>query len=508
MNYVKKNRVPLTSALLAVYLLFSAPMTSAAQPPEPGAWAVAGSSMQGMEDMPGMADEQPGAPEKLTPYQTGVQLYLKGSDGEAISQLEEALRLDASDEKAKRLLLKVMLRAINGNYERNNYAKAHLFIQAARKYFPDNPEVKLLYSAMSESNSAVKQKIPAARPENPPIRLKRTIEVRRSTLAPAPAPAPQKTVQAPAVSMQNPAARAPSGSWPGNAAYLAVTAAALFIFIYSRRKQEKDLLRRIESLQKALVDGEVRNAEIYKELERWKNLEEQNKELSELRKSREERMYLELEKLKAEEEAKIMAELALKRREAERAASPAPEAGKNPFSAPCSQGTGEVSALPAESLPAGGPKCVIPPPACPETGLRPKAGGGVAAGPQENNILKMLAGITPPEREAAWKRIAARAADLYETSPEETIKFLYNLAKDENPLNRASIAGALAVIGAPATLDILFELYNDASMEVRREAIKHLTGLQRNLTVPIDEAYREKIAGCLREEKEKGDWVF
>lgn len=526
MYYTIRNRIPRLPALLAAYLFFSAGMTPAARPLEPGAAAEAASMpvMEEMPEMPEMPGDQTGSPEKLTPYQTGVQAYLKGNDEEAVSRLQEALRLNADDEKAKRLLLKVMLRAINGNYERNNYKKAHSLIQAARRHFPANPEVKLLYSSMLESGAAEKRKLPAARPENPPAQ--RTAATSRRLAAvrlPTTPPAPQKTVQIPEVStpsrvsappLKSPAPKKTAGApEPGagrdNAAFFAAGAAALllsaalFIFVYRQQKQQKALLLRIESLQKALVDGEVKKVEIYRELETRKNLEKQDEELAALRKAKEQRMYQELEKLKAGEETKILAELAEKRREAERAAHLELEASKVPSSfvpellpdqpapppAPGPAGTGGPRALPAYPLPASGP-------------------GPADDKSQEDKILKILADITPPEREAAWGRIAVRVTDIYEASPEAAMKFLYELAKDENPLNRASIAGALAAIGAPAALDLLFELYTDASLEVRREAIKHLTRLQRDLTIPIDETYRGKISACLREEKAKGDWVF
>ncbi|HAH31442.1 MAG TPA: hypothetical protein DCL44_03905 [Elusimicrobia bacterium] len=530
MYYTKKSSIPRTAALITFYLVLSAGMVPAAHPLEPGTWGE-------ISSMPEMQDSQSVTPEILTPYQTGVQAYLHGNDEEAISQLQEALRLNAADEKAKRLLLKVMLRTINGNYERNDYKKAHFFIQEAHKYFPANPEVKLLYSSMLESKTATPRKLSAARPETPPAiqavspareKAGRGKDIVKATdvisTLPQPLPAvggqavvssrrtveaPQKAPHTPGDSTQSPTT-APSsesrvlnknaqthytGEGRDTAAYFTVIAlsllfsAALLIFVYLRQKQEKVLLLRIESLQKALVDGEVRKGEIYRELETRKNVEKQDEELAALRKAKEQRMYLELEKLKSVEETKILAELNEKRREAERAASLAKEVRKVPLPSPDSPETGEAPALPAVALPASGLE-------------------HTPARPQENNILEILSGITSPEREAAWERIAVRAADLYETSPEAAIKFLYDLSKDANPLNRASIAGALAAIGAPATLDILFELYNDASMEVRREAIKHLTRLERDLTIAIDEKYREKISACLLEEKTKGDWVF
>jgi hypothetical protein len=497
------------AALSVLYFSFCAGIAPGAA--EQASSVPAIEEMPGMPEIPEMPNDQAGAPEKLTPYQAGVQSYLKGNDEASISQLQEALRLNADDEKAKLLLLKVMVRTINGNYERNNYKKAHSLIQAAHAYFPSNPEIRLLYSSMLESKAADKRKTPAARPENTPAPQTAAPPPRRKVKnrRPEPAPAPQQAVEDPAPYRQNPAVEPPRelpvpvkikreaepGNGRDNIIYLAAIAAALLlltallVFVYLQQKQGKSLLRRIESLQKALVDGEVKKAEIYKELETWKNLEKQDEELTALRRAKEQRMYLELEKLKAGEEAKILAELAVKRREAENAANLELESRRKPLPPRDPQAAGAASAAPAYPLPASAPQ-------------------PVSVKSQEDKILEILVDITPPEREAAWERIAARSADLYETSPEAAIKFLYDLSRDANPLNRASIIGALAAIGAPATLDIIFELYNDASMEVRREAIKHLTKLRQNLTGTIDETYREKISACLREEKTKGDWVF
>ncbi len=119
-----------------------------------------------------------------------------------------------------------------------------------------------------------------------------------------------------------------------------------------------------------------------------------------------------------------------------------------------------------------------------------------------------MADIAPPEREAAWERIAVQSAELYAEAPEEAVKFFRAIAADKEPLNRASIAGALAGIAVPETLDILLELYLDPGVEVRREALKRLNILNKDQSACVDAAYREKIVACLSEEKEKGEWVF
>jgi len=512
----KKNLIPLAAPLALCLLSWVLTGVAVSAAVSTGAWGV--SVMPELPGLPGMSERQQSA-EQLTPYQAGVQAYLNGNDEEAVSLLKEALGGDVSDEKAKRLLLKVMLRTINGNYERGNYEKAHFFIKEARGYFPDNAEVRLLYSAIAESGGGPFVKARSGSPQKaaflPPVSSARRAAA-RAPGAGAPAKSPEvKTRRAApppekAQKLSGPAAppgpeppagpgKASSEHSPGtedSGTYRAVIAAALllsaalFAFIYVQQKQEKELLRRIESLQKALVEGEVKRAEVYKEIEAWRKAERENAEQSATRKAKEERMVLELEKLRAQEQAKKTEELVRRRREAELSASGA--------------GNVEPAELTSPEGPKGAQAAQPPAPNVPgEKWRRPETGGA-----QEISILEILADIVPPEREAAWERISVRAADLYETSPEAAIKFLYALSQDENPLNRASIVGALAGVGVPATLDILFDLYNDPSVEVRREVLKHLAGVQRNLTVRLDGAYREKLDSILRGEKAKGDWVF
>jgi tetratricopeptide (TPR) repeat protein len=502
-----------TAAPFLIALFFAAGLTQIVHPQEQDRAALL-PSVPDMTQMPGMPDSAREADEKPAPYQNGVKAYLNGKDEDAVSNLEEALRLDVNDEKAKRLLLKVLLRAINSNYERGNYTKARFFIQEARKYFPANPEVKLLYSSMLESSAGNKRKQPAPAAEAPPARQSPPSPRRTAaTLSPA-APPPDSPREAggkaagPAFKREVRSAAPPletQGSEKifstlystiarGNVLYIAAAAVmllpilALFIFIHMQRKQQKILLDQIESMRKASAELESNRETLHRELEIWKGFGKQVEELAVLRRTKEQSMYQELEKLKAAEERKLMAELAEKRREAERTLK---------------------SDLTAQTITITPPSPVQPARAdVPVKPVSTREAEQTLAKSQEEKILKILTDIAPPEREAAWDRIAFQAANLYAASPEEAVKFLRTISCDENHLNRASIVGALARIGVPATLDILFELYNDKSVEVRREALKHLTKLQQDATIELDATYREKIAGCLREEKAKGDWVF
>jgi len=456
-----------------------------------------------MTDSAGGASVQSG---ESTPYQAGVRAYLNGRDEEAISSLKEAVRQDAADERSSRLLLKVYIRAINGAYESGNRQKARSLVKEAHARFPSNPEIKLMYSSSQESRTSDPPATAAARPEPPPVRKKTQAAAgatgkthRAEYRSPEDAAAPLQRAAQPAPAAP-PQEKASPGTDPEadriTIPHLkAITAAgplllAVIALIYFQHRQQKTLLQQIEAMQKALTEGKGKSDALHKELEVWKGFGKQVEELELLRKTKEQAMHLELEKFRMEEERKIRAELAEKRRDAERlarlemenqlarnAVKPAPQPGKPP-------------------QPPAPPK---PPPP------------GVAknsSASRESQILEILSDIAPPEREAAWERISVQSAALYADSPEEAIKFFRTIAGDKNPLNRASIAGALAGIGAPETLDILLSLYQDPSVEVRREALKQFDILHKNADARIDAAHMERIAACLSEEKEKGDWVF
>lgn len=122
--------------------------------------------------------------------------------------------------------------------------------------------------------------------------------------------------------------------------------------------------------------------------------------------------------------------------------------------------------------------------------------------------MEILSNIAPPEREAAWERITVRAAALHADFPEEAMKFFRTIAGDENPMNRASIAGALSGIASPETVELLLALRLDGSIDVQREAYKRLKQLYLEPPAGLDRGVRARIAACLKEELEKGEWIF
>jgi len=488
--------VILAAALAAGYL-------PSASGEEAGARADLMQPVPDIMSMPGLDVTDRPAPEGSAPYRAGVKAYLEGKDDSAIASLEEAVKLDAADEKSSRLLLKVLVRAINDNYARGDGRKARSLVRKAHDRFPSNPEVRLMYSSITEAGES---------PRRPPA-PERPSAVRAPARRSEPAPAGVTRVSVPApVPAASPSASAPDAwiyagdgritlSYPFAAAAAASLLALAAAFVYPRLRGREELLLRIRELRGSMEEEERKNAAVRKELEVWKGFGKQVEELELMRKTREQVMHLELEKMKAEEERKIMAELAERRREAERLAAmeiSALAAGRVQAPAPA------AAVSPSSGAPAAARE---PSPPLPPAPRSEEAAPGTAAA-REDKILEIMSDIAPPEREAAWERIAVQSASLYADFPEEAAAFFRTIAGDADPLNRASIAGALAGIASPETLDILLALYDDPSLEVRREVLKRLNMLDRAPVPGMDPLYRERIAACLNEEKRKGEWVF
>jgi HEAT repeat protein len=136
---------------------------------------------------------------------------------------------------------------------------------------------------------------------------------------------------------------------------------------------------------------------------------------------------------------------------------------------------------------------------------------------QEEKFTKYVNDIATPEAEAdpilasARDRIALMAQNLYEYAPGAAVEFITKIAKNENPLIRTNIVQALANIAKPETFDLLFELYDDSDLRVKREVLRNLKILnQRVLTgeITVEEPVAEEINALLTQEKGKGEWIL
>jgi hypothetical protein len=139
---------------------------------------------------------------------------------------------------------------------------------------------------------------------------------------------------------------------------------------------------------------------------------------------------------------------------------------------------------------------------------------------QEEKFIKYVneAAVPPPEAQeadpilaSARERIALMAQNLYEYAPGAAVEFITKMAKNENPLIRTNIVQALANIAKPETFDLLFELYDDSDLRVKREVLRNLKLLnQRVLTgeITLDETVAEEINALITQEKGKGEWIL
>ena len=78
---------------------------------------------------------------------------------------------------------------------------------------------------------------------------------------------------------------------------------------------------------------------------------------------------------------------------------------------------------------------------------------------------------TDPVLASARERIALMAQNLYEYAPSAAVDFITKMVKNDNPSIRTNIVQALANIAKPETFEMLFELYNDNDLHVKREVL-------------------------------------
>jgi hypothetical protein len=109
-----------------------------------------------------------------------------------------------------------------------------------------------------------------------------------------------------------------------------------------------------------------------------------------------------------------------------------------------------------------------------------------------------------PALAASRDRIALNALALYETSPEETLKFLQDLVTSPSAPTRASSVRALERLESDETFSLLVGLLDDAEPAIKREALKSVKTLVLHAKNP---EVKKQAASTLRRELEKGDWI-
>jgi len=83
-------------------------------------------------------------------YKSAEEKYSQGDVDEAISDLEEALKIDANFSKAEELLLKILITVGTEYYAKGNYERAFPYLNKAFSLAPQNQNVKHMYEIVSK----------------------------------------------------------------------------------------------------------------------------------------------------------------------------------------------------------------------------------------------------------------------------------------------------------------------------------------------------------------------
>ncbi|OGS21182.1 MAG: hypothetical protein A2252_05230 [Elusimicrobia bacterium RIFOXYA2_FULL_39_19] len=399
-------------------------------------------------------------------FNAGTEKYLKGEYVSAVENFEKALEINPNDQKAKDLLIRVIIDAGTNYNLTRDYKKAIKFLEKGLKLEPGNKKIKELYevtNAMISSNKPVEQ-------ENPIIiaEQKRQVKTQKEEIKPTEAVKAAETKVVLLEKQPVPAVKIIQEK-PGSKIYfifLSVFSFVLLIlnlvFLLMIKSLKEKLIKKTLSVDQQQIIYESEKLTLLEKLEKDKVLLQQKE--------------LEIEKLAIEK--RIRQELEVKYTELAKK-NAGPEAN-------------QVELVREKFINAEQEKLS-------KYTVDSNIEGNV-------NIFN-----TNPSLEMLRDRIAARSRSLFEQSPDAAMNFINEMACNNNPSVRSNIIKALAVIAVPGTIDILFKMNEDKEESVRREVIKSLRYLSskiRDSEIALPEEYIMKIKDLLHKEIEKGEWVF
>ena len=393
-------------------------------------------------------------------YRSGVNQYLNGNDQSAISDLSQVLRYNEKNEKARKLLLKSSLRAMDVLISKNDVEGARALVSKVREFLPGQKELDKPFETIPrriEPERVVSAPTPRVARE---IEKPKPQKIRR--VEPKVAPV-QSTLEEVAEAGELIAAIPPQvnlmwivvalGSW------IVVLLIVIFIVLFVFKRNKQEMLTQMERLMDTKKKEEQ---EIFERLA-LKKREAEEKSRLEI-----------IEKFKRDEQIKrdLRTAQELRMRQQREA-----EATRAKFS----------STEP------------------PKVNIQKQE---IIVDHYQKQIQDLMADVPSPKKREAWDRIATQILNLYAASKEAAIQFLQNLAKDESATARAGTVAVLAEIRSPETLEILFKLHADPHPDVQREVLKHLKALLNDSTNGISAESMEKMQKIYMGETEKGEWII
>jgi len=428
-------------------------------------------------------------------FNAGTEKYLQGNITESVENLEKAQALDPDNGKIKQFMVKILLEAATQDHLTRNYRQAYVYLEKAKKLDPDNQKVlemyKLTQGLLYPVDEKEAQREKSTRRENiAEVKLNEKIagEAAAARIESASALRQDRQLKLPdpsvAIPVKNQAIQ--KGALLFDSALIKDWRIWLFVILF--------LLSSLSSvIFLILFLFKTREAASYKgrlngyENELKTTVEKRNDYLIELEKARESIKYEQLAAGKLQKDLKdinkkdeLHIEMALDQR------------SKEIEKKVRSEIYGKFKS---------------------EDGQRENF-----INHQQERFLKYISDTsTPAEAEtdpvlsSARERIALMAQNLYEYAPGAAVDFITKMARSENPSIRTNIVQALANIAKPETFELLFELYNDVDLRVKREVLRNLKQLNQKIgsgAVFIEAPAAEKIKYLIEIEKVRGEWIF
>ncbi len=402
-------------------------------------------------------------------YNAAVEKYIKNDYDKAIEYMEKVYST-SSQEKYKNFLVKILYEAANKSYLTQNYKKAYEYTTKALKYTPTDTKILQLHSIISDILE--KEKLVIQKKE----KQQEDFQPQKKQTQP-----PKQSQPKVVVKKQPPTTQLELENFqPQVTVYyedkkfkilfyimLSIFFMSSIVYTISQIKLQSKIKNQ---LQKQIFELQQENSSLKLQLSETKTELEKTKEREQMYKK-----YLEDYKKDTKEKLEIIAQL-----------------------------QNQIVSLSKEK----------------QTPLNlqiPKVSQTPSFNFQQKEleeILKTSPKITAETEHALEvykEKLATMLKILYETNPKKALGVIYDMVNSQNPFAQINVAYSLVEIGTDETISFLIKLYEDTDLRVKREVLRQLTRLKQkilNKEVYLPEKLEEKIFAILKQERQKGEWVF
>jgi len=403
-------------------------------------------------------------------FNAATEKYLQGDYEKAINNLEEALKIEPENQHIKKFLLKIFVEVGTQYNIKRDYKTAFKFLEKAKKWFPEDNEINNLYNVTKDvlfSTKKDEEKKENLKEETEKIKLpeiqkssESIVRTHKKYYLTDKTEILKPVIISTTVIIQQILPKMETGF---NYIYIILIVSIILIII----------------LIIVIVNQTIKLKEISKdfaiEKNRLKAEFELEKEKNKLEKQMQEKLQNELEKLKLKLEKNIREKYEEK-----------------------------ITEITKDK------KINVPK-------IKTEIQNVIIDNQKDRLKNLLLSNLTvdgytyQPQLEEIRDRISVIAQNIYDYSAQEALKFIKTIADDKNPKVRANIIKALSKISTPETLNILFELSQDTDEYVKREVLKALKDLQKQIIdskIKLPDEYVEKINNLIQQEIMRAEWIF